>query len=609
MLRALSESPEVQFLEREREAILARWRSLTTRRVNANFFEAGEFFNERTLQRVYDEIRDAVSRNLYRDLNQTFDSIVRAGFEYSMTLQDAKGFVIAFGDAALEVLQERYGGDSEFALLRSRLKKMRRSLKSVYSERVARGSIEVLQRFRKELLARWRRELPTPIISDHFALLEEEDLQAFVEDTYEMYLRILSGEEEDEVSSEGETSRTVLEQYLSHYIEFFEPKGFAISDVQRAMTHLAFIAEPYLHKAFGRDAHQYRIAKLSLEDAAHLLSLRFSEAYNDRMMKNYYNEVSLMLHRIKNKLTAVPTTMQTILMTSEPGGVPEGDPMIVTSQDAALFNEYLRRVEEVAQAAESTLEGLLLAAEANPGHLDGEQVREGLRALEEPLNRWRSFYEEHQDDIERIKVKLDEGSIALLEELLQMVHEGGVLTQELTMELQIRQNELYRREPPRREPIPIYEMVSRAVHECEPEARSKNQNLIFRGEDQGIPIFGVRKEIYHPFVQVIENAIKYTPEGGTITVNLDYQDGEFVVFWVRDTGIGIPPGEEEVVFELANRCSNAKEFNRSGTGTGLYNDRKTILHHNGRIWAESEGVGKGTTFYIVLPIYHERIPS
>ena len=101
MLR--DEPIEARYLEREREAILSRWRQLTVRRVNTTFFE---FFGESALERVFDEIRDAVGRNLYRDLNQTFDDIVRVGFTHSMTLQDAKGFIIAFGDAALEVLKE-----------------------------------------------------------------------------------------------------------------------------------------------------------------------------------------------------------------------------------------------------------------------------------------------------------------------------------------------------------------------------------------------------------------------------------------------------------------------------------------------------------------------
>ena len=111
------------------------------------------------------------------------------------------GFIIAFGDAALQVYQERHGEDPEQQTLGEQLKKMRGSLKMVYSERVGRGTIHVLQRFRRELRAQWLRELPTPIISDHFSLLEEEDRASFVDQTYEIYLRALSGEEDQELPS------------------------------------------------------------------------------------------------------------------------------------------------------------------------------------------------------------------------------------------------------------------------------------------------------------------------------------------------------------------------------------------------------------------------
>ena len=80
-------------------------------------------------------------------------------------------------------------------------------------------------------------------------------------------------------------------------------------------------------------------------------------------------------------------------------------------------------------------------------------------------------------------------------------------------------------------------------------------------------------------------------------------DGDYVTVAVQDSGIGIPKGEENLVFGLCERCSNAKEYNKDGSGTGLYNDRKTILQHNGDMWVESDGEGHGSTFHIRLPVF------
>ncbi|MDQ2731168.1 MAG: HAMP domain-containing histidine kinase, partial [Armatimonadota bacterium] len=147
-----------------------------------------------------------------------------------------------------------------------------------------------------------------------------------------------------------------------------------------------------------------------------------------------------------------------------------------------------------------------------------------------------------------------------------------------------------------------YTMVRKAFEESVAEAHSRSTEYELIAEDRGLHVFGVEAELKRPFIQMIENAIKYTPVGGSVIVKLEYET-DHILFSVKDTGIGIPDGEEEMVFGLCDRCSNAKDFNKAGTGTGLYNDRKIILHHNGQIWVESAGAGKGSTFFIRIPIH------
>jgi signal transduction histidine kinase len=71
---------------------------------------------------------------------------------------------------------------------------------------------------------------------------------------------------------------------------------------------------------------------------------------------------------------------------------------------------------------------------------------------------------------------------------------------------------------------------------------------------------------------------------------------------VMDHGIGIAPGEQERIFERFHRSDNRLSRSTAGVGLGLYITRSIIAGHGGRIWAESPGPGRGSTFTIVLPV-------
>lgn len=101
------------------------------------------------------------------------------------------------------------------------------------------------------------------------------------------------------------------------------------------------------------------------------------------------------------------------------------------------------------------------------------------------------------------------------------------------------------------------------------------------------------------FNNLIMNAIKYTPKGGSIIINAK-EGKDSVTIEVADTGIGIPEEDKEKVFEEFYRSANAKKVERNGTGLGLSIARQIIEAHGGRIWVESK-VGKGTKFKFTLP--------
>lgn len=108
---------------------------------------------------------------------------------------------------------------------------------------------------------------------------------------------------------------------------------------------------------------------------------------------------------------------------------------------------------------------------------------------------------------------------------------------------------------------------------------------------------------------LVSNALKYTDNRGQITLGLDVlRDGEenqkFLHVWVKDTGIGISPLDQEKIFQQYFRTDRAKEW-ATGTGLGLYITRSLVELHGGKIWFESQ-LGKGSTFHFTIPTFNEQ---
>ena len=109
--------------------------------------------------------------------------------------------------------------------------------------------------------------------------------------------------------------------------------------------------------------------------------------------------------------------------------------------------------------------------------------------------------------------------------------------------------------------------------------------------------------LYH----LLQNAVKFTPDGGAITLRLTRLLGRRIQLELADTGIGVPVEQQELIFEKFYRIGEARlhstsqtRFNGAGPGLGLYLVRGIVEAHDGRIWVESNDDG-GTTFKIQLP--------
>ena len=112
-------------------------------------------------------------------------------------------------------------------------------------------------------------------------------------------------------------------------------------------------------------------------------------------------------------------------------------------------------------------------------------------------------------------------------------------------------------------------------------------------------IYGSQFSIEETIANLLFNAIKYTPENGTVQLNAR-ENGVNVLVEIADTGIGIPKNELASVFDEFFRATNARKAEKDGTGLGLSIAKQIIERHNGQINVESVE-NKGTRFWFTLP--------
>ena len=133
------------------------------------------------------------------------------------------------------------------------------------------------------------------------------------------------------------------------------------------------------------------------------------------------------------------------------------------------------------------------------------------------------------------------------------------------------------------------------------EGPIREKNVTIELEDIDVTVKCDQIRILEVIQNLVDNAIKFmgdqpNPSIRIGTSGVDEKSG-FPIFYVADNGIGIDPKYHDTVFGLFNRLDQQKD----GTGIGLTLVKRIIEVHGGRIWLESEGQGKGSTFYFTLP--------
>ena len=147
-------------------------------------------------------------------------------------------------------------------------------------------------------------------------------------------------------------------------------------------------------------------------------------------------------------------------------------------------------------------------------------------------------------------------------------------------------------------PLELGGLLVEAVESFRELARQQSVAFDWQGAP-GLVVDADPKRITQVLFNLLSNALKFTPPGGRVSVELASEQGKAVVH-VRDTGAGIPPEHVPKLFRPFSQAPQVGGAQR-GSGLGLYISRGIIELHGGRIWCESPGVGKGATFSFELP--------
>jgi PAS domain S-box-containing protein len=150
-------------------------------------------------------------------------------------------------------------------------------------------------------------------------------------------------------------------------------------------------------------------------------------------------------------------------------------------------------------------------------------------------------------------------------------------------------------------------------------AREAAQSVFGPGESQRhtlemfltetpIEISGDPVRVHQIFVNLLTNAVRYTPTGGVVGVSVTSEGGDAVVR-IKDTGIGIPPDKLTTIFDLFTQAHVDRQESRAGLGIGLNLARELVSLHKGTIQAMSEGSGKGSEFMVRFPLAERQTPA
>src|SRR6266498_426002 len=155
------------------------------------------------------------------------------------------------------------------------------------------------------------------------------------------------------------------------------------------------------------------------------------------------------------------------------------------------------------------------------------------------------------------------------------------------------------------ESIPVLDILERVTSSLQLQAKQKQISLgVEIPKDMPNVIEADQALLQQALYNLVENGLKYTPEGGEVTIHLQTSLSE-LTFAIQDSGIGIPENDQPRLFEKFYRGTNREALVQRGTGLGLAIVRSIAERHGGKVWVESQ-LGAGSTFYLQIPLVQSK---
>jgi len=194
--------------------------------------------------------------------------------------------------------------------------------------------------------------------------------------------------------------------------------------------------------------------------------------------------------------------------------------------------------------------------------------------------------EEQKDFIEKT-YQSNEKMIELINDLLDItrIEEGRYLYQPILTNLE--------------------SVVQFVINSYKEEIERKKLKFEFKKPEKKLPVMLDVEKMRLAVQNLLDNAIRYTPPSGQVTISLKHVKGEKEIeFLIKDTGVGIPEDQKERIFTKFFRGVNVIRMETEGTGLGLFIAKNIIEAHEGKIWFESKE-NVGTTFHFTIPVKEE----
>ena len=157
----------------------------------------------------------------------------------------------------------------------------------------------------------------------------------------------------------------------------------------------------------------------------------------------------------------------------------------------------------------------------------------------------------------------------------------------------------------RKSRVDLAAVIEQAVQACGPLAESCGHEVLVRLPGDAISVHADPARLVQVFSNLLNNACKYTPEGGKINLDVELQ-ASYAAITVEDNGIGIPHDKLERIFDMFMQVEQSLERSRGGLGIGLVLVKRLVEMHGGSVEASSGGEGRGTRFVVRLPVALEQ---